>query len=103
MPPPMTPPPSTPMRLISTGSAVTMTSPGRVLHPLDDRARAQAAAAAHGDEGVGAVDALQLVQSGGDQAGPGAPDRVAQSDGAAVGVHLLHVRMELALPSQDNR
>ena len=62
-----------------------------VSDPLDDGAGGQRAAAAHGDEGQVASRALELVEGGGDQAGAGGADRVAEGDGAAVDVDLVPV------------
>src|SRR5579885_913805 len=54
------------------------------VEPLDDRAGAEAAAAAHRLQAVAAAAALQLVQQRGHQPGAGAAERVAQRDRAAV-------------------
>ena len=59
------------------------------LEALDDGAGAEAAAAAHRHEAVAAAGALQLVEGLGEQHGAGAAERVAEGDGAAVGVGLL--------------
>src|SRR5438105_12670398 len=69
---------------------------------LQDRARAQTATAAHRDERVGAVDALELVQRLGDEHRAGRSERVAQRDRAPVRVHGFVVGVELALPRQHD-
>jgi len=48
-----------------------------------------AAADAHGDDGVAALAAFELVQRRGGELGAGAAERVAQRDGAAVDVELV--------------
>src|ERR671919_121527 len=53
---------------------------------LDDRARAEAAAAAHRHQAGLLVGALQLVQERGDQAGAGRTEGVSERDRAAVDV-----------------
>src|SRR5579864_295457 len=75
---------------------------GRRLHALDQRGRAEAAAAAHRDEPEAAAAALELVQRRGQQARAGRPERVADRDRAAVDVHVRGVRRELALPRADH-
>ena len=67
---------------------------------MDEGAGAQAAAAAHGDEPPLAVGALEFVQRLGDQDAPGAAQGVAQGNGAAVGIHPLHVGLMLGGPTQ---
>ena len=52
---------------------------------------------------VAAVGALELVQRLGDEDGAGAAERVAEGDGAAVGVDLGQVGAELARPGQHHR
>src|SRR5215207_10956989 len=70
---------------------------------LDDRAGAEATAAAHRDQAVAAADALDLVEGLGHQERPGAAERVAEGDGAAVGVRLLEVGPDLLGPRQHDR
>src|SRR5690606_11214838 len=70
--------------------------------PLDDGAGGEGAAAAHRDERRVLVAALELVQGGGDQAAAGAADGVAEGDGAAVGVHVLPVRLVELTPRHDD-
>src|SRR5947208_2216355 len=62
-------------RRLSTSSAST---PRRALHALDQRARAEAAAAAHGHEAELLVGALELVQQRGDEPRAGRAERVAK-------------------------
>ena len=47
-----------------------------------------------------AVGALELVQRGGDEAGAGRADRVADRDRAAVRVHLRHVGLAARAPTR---
>jgi hypothetical protein len=61
---------------------------GDASDPLEDCAGAEAAAAAHRDERVLAVGALELVEGLGDRHRAGAAEGVAEGDGAAVGVTL---------------
>src|SRR5438067_3436845 len=70
---------------------------------LQDRARTEAAAAAHRDKRVGAIDALELVHRLGDQECARRTERVPDGDGPAVQIHLLVVGIELALPGQHDR
>src|SRR3954447_19226876 len=72
------------------------------LDALDDRAGAEAAAAAHRHEAYLLVRALELVQEGGDQPRAGGAERVPERDRAAVDVDAVHVRLELAAPGRDN-
>jgi hypothetical protein len=51
--------------------------------PLDDRDIGLAATFAHGQEAVAAAGALQGVDQGGEQAGAGGAERVAEGDRAA--------------------
>src|SRR5271165_5669146 len=62
--------------------------------PLDDGPGGQRPAAAHGDQTVGGVAALELVEDRRDQAAAGRPDRVAEGDGPAVHVDLFHVGLD---------
>src|SRR5947207_3722961 len=73
------------------------------LDPLNERARAEAAPAAHRHEADLLVGALELVQQRRDQPRAGRPERMAQGDRAAVHVDLVHVRLELATPGRDHR
>src|ERR1700742_406222 len=71
--------------------------------PLDQGARPQPAAATHRQQPHLLVGALHLVQQRGQQAGAGAPERMAYRDRPAVDVDPVHVRFELALPGGDDR
>src|SRR3954454_18160760 len=71
--------------------------------PLDDRAGAEPAAAAHRDEPERAVHALELVQRRGDEPRACGTDRMAERDGAAVGVHVAEVRVHLTFPREHDR
>src|SRR3954454_18750926 len=72
--------------------------------PLDERAGAQPAAAAHRDEAGLLVGALELVQQRGDQACAGRPERMPEGDSAAVHVDAVHVGLALAAPGcEDGR
>src|SRR3990172_7221044 len=62
------------------------------LEPPHDRGDPLPEADAHRREPVAAARAFQLVEQGGEEPGPRAPQRVAEGDGAAVHVHLRHVR-----------
>src|SRR2546423_4229468 len=68
------------------------------LDALDDRARAEASAAAHRHEADRLVGALELVQERRDQAGARGAERMPERDRAAVHVHPVHVRLELPAP-----
>ena len=82
----------------------TGTRSGRIRsEALDDGAGAEAAAAAHGHQAVAAAGALELVEGLGHQDGAGAAERVAEGDGAAVGVDLGQVDVELLCPGQHDR
>src|SRR5713226_6747902 len=70
---------------------------------FEDGAGAEPATTAHGDEPDGPVDALELVEGARDQPGAGAADRVAEGDGATVGVDGLGVGGELTLPREHHR
>ena len=52
---------------------------------------------------VGLVAALELVEGGGDQAGAGGADGVAERDGAAVDVDEVQVDVVLAGPGEHHR
>src|SRR5881398_2988709 len=75
----------------------------RVSEELDQRARTEATAAAHRHEPDLLVRALELVEQGRDQPRAGRAERVPQRDRAAVDVDAVHVRIELAAPSGDDR
>src|SRR5215211_1552705 len=75
----------------------------RLSEPLDERARAQAAAAAHGHEADLPVGALELVQQRGDQARPGRAERVTERNGATIHVDAIPIRVELPAPGGDDR
>src|SRR4051812_24839305 len=77
-------------------------SPSGGSDPLDEGAGTQTATAAHGDEPVAVAGAGQLVDGLGDQEATGATQRMAQGDGAAVGVDAGHVRTQLARPGQHD-
>jgi hypothetical protein len=64
---------------------------------------AHAAADAHGDDGVAAAAAAQLVEQRRGELRAGAPERVAERDGAAVDVELRVGDAELALAVHDLR
>src|SRR5262245_18138408 len=70
---------------------------------LDDRPRAEAAAAAHRDEAVATTGALMLVQGRGQKTCTGRSGRVTERDRAAVRVHPLRTRPELLLPGEHHR
>src|SRR4051812_10090033 len=70
--------------------------------PLEDRPGRHRSASTHGDERAGAVGALELVERGGDQPGPGGADRVPQCDRAAVDVGALERCTGLLRPGQDD-
>src|SRR4051794_11089618 len=69
----------------------------------EEGAGAEAATAAHGDDGVLSVGALQLVDGFGGEDGAGAAERVTERDGAAVGVDALHVALVRELPREHDR
>src|SRR5262245_7815194 len=71
--------------------------------PLDDGAGAETTAAAHRDQAVAPVDAVELVHRLGHQDGAGSAERVAVGDGPAVGVGLLQVGADLLGPRQHDR
>src|SRR5437773_153472 len=75
----------------------------RGLDALDQRAGAEATAAAHGHEAVTATGALELVEGLRGEDGAGAAERVAEADRAAVGVDLGVIGADLALPRDDDR
>src|ERR671928_1796088 len=70
---------------------------------LEQRRRAQPAAAAHRHQAGLAVLVLHLVQERGEQAGAGRAQRVAEGHGAAARVDAVHVRLVLAGPGGDHR
>src|SRR5437764_11736509 len=81
------------------GRAAELPAPWAVSsYALDERGGAEAAAAAHRHEPDLLVGALELVQQRGDQPRAGRAERVAQGHRAAVDVHAVHVRVELATP-----
>src|SRR5262245_60091283 len=88
-----------------TGGARPRGAPGgaRCSDALDDRAGAQAATAAHADEGGGLVGPLELVEGLGHEERPRTPEGVAEGDGPAVGVGLVEVGLDLAGPGQHDR
>src|SRR6188768_1476134 len=59
------------------------------LQAFDDHGHALTAADAHRLEAVAAAAVLEAVEQRGHDAGAGHPERVAEGDGAAVGVELL--------------
>src|SRR4051812_16791613 len=84
----------------SPGNGSTMRSPR--LAALENRARAETAAAAHRDQRALGVGSFELVQRGGNEPGPGRANRMPERDRAAVDVHALHVGLELALPREHD-
>src|SRR4029079_10907169 len=89
-------------------STSTMTPPGydragRDLQALDDGGVGHAAAFAHRLEAVPAAGALELVEQRRHQAGARCAERVTERNGAAVRVHLRHVRVVFLLPRQHDR
>src|SRR5262249_48700575 len=78
-------------------------SPFAALKPLDDRPRAEPAAAAHRNQPVAAAGSLQLVQRGGDQPGAGAARRMTERDGAAIRVDARGIGLARLLPGQYHR
>src|SRR4051794_22093951 len=80
-----------------------MTANGEFLQALDERARAEPTPAAHGHDAVAATGALELVQRLGEKYRAGAAQRVAEGDGTAIGIDLLHVDAELLAPCQHDR
>ena len=72
------------------------------LEALDDRAGAEPATAAHRHEAVAPAGALELVERLGEEDRTRAAERVAQGDGAAVRVHLLHVGVDLLRPREHD-
>src|SRR3954465_11959792 len=70
---------------------------------LDQRARAQAAAAAHRDQSELLVVVLELMQERGQQARPGRAERMPQRPRAPARVHPGHVRLVLAAPGGHDR
>ena len=67
------------------------------LQALEDTCRAHAAADAQGGQALLGIGPFgHLMEQGDDDAGAGAADRVADGDGAAVDVDLLHVEAQLA-------
>src|SRR3954468_7679942 len=91
------------MLLQSAGPAAAEAWPPGVLDALDERPRAQPAAAAHGHESDLLVGALELVQQRGDQPRAGRAERMADGHRAAVDVDAVHVRVVLALPCRHDR
>src|SRR5579884_2926758 len=89
MPAPMMPAPMTAARLMSYDT-------GASLEPLDDGGDALAAADAEGGEAEPLVEHFQVVDEVGDEAAAAGAERVAQRDGAAVGIELTLVNAELA-------
>src|SRR3954447_21327953 len=75
---------------------------GGPLHALEQRARPEAAAAAHGHEPDLLVGALHLVQERGDEPGARRPQRVTEGHGPAVDVDPVHVGPELPPPGRDH-
>src|SRR5262245_34919812 len=75
----------------------------RSLDALDQRARAEPAAATHRHEADLLVGALELVQQRRDQAGAGRAERVPERDRAAVHIDAVHVGLQLAPPGRDDR
>src|SRR4051812_32188866 len=73
------------------------------LDALDDRARPEPTTAAHRHEADRLVGALELVQQRRDEARARGAERVPERDRAAVHVHAVHVRVELAAPGGDDR
>src|SRR5437868_12448537 len=82
-------------------SAEAMVSAGSAAP--EERAGAEPAAAAHGDEGVLAIAPLEFVDGLGDEDGARAPERVADGDGSTVGVDPGPVGFQVPLPGQDHR
>src|SRR6516165_6219818 len=72
------------------------------LEALDDRDVGRAAALAHRLQPIAAADALELVEHGGEQLGPGGAQGMAEGDRASVGVDLLGIGLDLLEPSQHN-
>src|SRR5512144_384587 len=89
-------------RRACTGHRSLLTGHVSSSDPFDDRARAEAAAAAHRDQRIAAIGALDLMQRGGDQARAGAAGRMAERDRAAVGIDALRIRRELLHPGEDD-
>ena len=54
------------------------------------------------DEAVASAGALELVERLGEEHRARAAERMAEGDGAAVGVHLLHVRVDLLRPREHD-
>src|SRR3954469_21543585 len=83
-------------------STRTATSSTASAQALDDGGVGHAATLAHGLEAPPATGALELVEQRGHEAATRATEWVAEGDRAAVHVHLLHVRVVLLLPRQDD-
>src|SRR5690606_26484745 len=90
----------------ATEAATTTAAEARRPRPsdaLEDGAGAETAAAAHRDQGIGAVRSLELADGLRDEEGAGCAERVTQRDRAAVRVGRGRVAPELAHPGERDR
>src|SRR2546430_15955371 len=71
------------------------------LDPLEDHCHAHAPGDAEGGEGEGGIAVAELVGGREHDPGAGHADGVAERDGAALGVQLVVVELELAVAGQD--
>ncbi len=63
---------------------------------FENAGSALAAADAHGDHAVSRVFAMHFAQDGGGEFRAGAAQRMAERDGAAVGIHAIEIQTGLA-------
>src|SRR6267143_1588831 len=68
---------------------------GKISKALEDAGGAHAAADAHGDHAIAGVFALEFADDGGGEFCAGAAERVAEGDGAAVGIDARSVEAGL--------
>src|SRR5260370_567804 len=82
----------------------SMPDPRRnVLEALEDAGGAHAAADAHGDHAVAGVAALEFADDGGGKFCTGAAERMAEGDGAAVGIDAVGIQAGLLDDGQGLR
>src|SRR5207237_393583 len=90
---------TTAIRMLKSGP----TRAGHLSQAFDDGGVGHPAAFAHGLQAPAATGALELVEESRHEAGARTPERVAEGDGATVGVDLVHVGVVLLLPRQHDR
>src|SRR5207237_10761011 len=87
----------------SLNSRAATSRPSGLPEPLDEGGVGHAAALAHGLEAPAAAAAFELAHERGEQPGTRATEGVAEGDGTAVDVDLVHVGVVLLLPGQHHR